>query len=213
MTDPFSSLRALEQELREEAKQAIAEMQGTGPSAFAATRYADAKTEAADKLAACLAALVNDICESRSPDGDGHTSSPVGTSLTAGSSSGDSGREGVENAHARANRPSLGGENPAGSEPADSQPLAALGSPSEAWQPISTAPKDGRNVMIYGIAFHRELWGIGYYWKGVPGDGEGWVTFAFHSAPDDLFRGTFNPTHWMPLPAPPARPADTTHKP
>jgi hypothetical protein len=56
------------------------------------------------------------------------------------------------------------------------------------WQPIATAPTDGTRVLLGRVGVH-----------------------AMHTAfwRDDLWRtgnlGYFNnPTHWMPLPAPPA---------
>lgn len=75
------------------------------------------------------------------------------------------------------------------------------------WQPIATAPKDKRVVLLYGEEHHRRVWARGYYFKGVPGDGEGWVASIFYTEPDDDTRGAFmNLTHWMPLPpAPPSR--------
>ena len=69
--------------------------------------------------------------------------------------------------------------------------------PPSGWQPIETAPKDGRVLLAY--------WGDTPQFIGW--DGEGWrvlmppargMGFGIHGnfAP-------FQPTHWMPLPAPP----------
>ena len=62
------------------------------------------------------------------------------------------------------------------------------------WQPISTAPKDGRRVLVWiadtsftGCAF-AHLW---FYEDGDLGGGV------------DGFTGDWNVTHWMPLPEPP----------
>jgi hypothetical protein len=59
------------------------------------------------------------------------------------------------------------------------------------WQPIETAPKDGKLVLVYagfiGIASYYNWLGNGWQWCD---DGEG--------LPYDP-----QPTHWMPLPAPP----------
>lgn len=54
------------------------------------------------------------------------------------------------------------------------------------WQPIETAPRDGKLIVVYteGIV------DIAFY-----GAREHWVTFAFN-------RGK-SPTHWIPLPEPP----------
>jgi hypothetical protein len=71
------------------------------------------------------------------------------------------------------------------------------------WQPIETAPKD-RVILLYGVHFHRRIWGRGYWFQGVPGDGEGWIAHSFYTEPSDDMRGCFEPTHWMPLPAPPS---------
>ncbi len=70
------------------------------------------------------------------------------------------------------------------------------------WQPIETAPKM-RTILVYGCEASRRIWGRAYYFKGVPGDGEGWIASSFYTEPKDDMRGSFTPTHWMPLPAPP----------
>ncbi len=71
------------------------------------------------------------------------------------------------------------------------------------WQPIETAPRDGRRVLVYGVQFRRRCFGVGYYFKGVPGDGEGWIAQMFYTEPTDDARGSMEPSHWMPLPPPP----------
>jgi hypothetical protein len=70
------------------------------------------------------------------------------------------------------------------------------------WQPIDSAPKHGV-ILLYGCEHHRHIWGRGYWFQGVPGDGEGWITSSFFTSPKDDMRGTFTPTHWMALPDPP----------
>lgn len=60
------------------------------------------------------------------------------------------------------------------------------------WQPIETAPKDGRTVLVCvadshfdpSIAHYEDAWGV------LQAD------FSFHILNE-------RPTHWMPLPAPP----------
>ncbi len=63
------------------------------------------------------------------------------------------------------------------------------------WQPIETAPKDGTEILTFQprlsyrgffvvVRFDAEMWG---------GDG-GWSDGEYH----------YRPTHWMPLPDPPA---------
>lgn len=62
--------------------------------------------------------------------------------------------------------------------------LAQYGSP--AWQPIETAPKDGREVLA-----------------GFQGQFK-WVSFIAFATPDGVYRDCFaDPTHWMPLPPAP----------
>ena len=71
------------------------------------------------------------------------------------------------------------------------------------WRPIETAPKDGTRVMVYGCEYRRHWFGVGYYFKGVPGDGEGWIASSFLTMPNNDSSGSFTPSHWKPLPAPP----------
>jgi len=71
------------------------------------------------------------------------------------------------------------------------------------WQPIATGPIDGSHVMLYACSFRRHWFGTGYYFKGVPGDGEGWIASSFYTLPNNDSSGSFTPTHWMPLPPPP----------
>ena len=59
------------------------------------------------------------------------------------------------------------------------------------WREIETAPKDGREVLVYDETFHTiEIAG----WHVDDYDEGGWQTGDF---------GTCEPTHWMPLPEPP----------
>jgi hypothetical protein len=58
-----------------------------------------------------------------------------------------------------------------------------------AWQPIKTAPKDGTEILVYGVeegvrSMHVVAWDHGIGWR----------------YGDDLEPPT--PTHWMPLPEP-----------
>lgn len=74
---------------------------------------------------------------------------------------------------------------------------------ARAWQPIETAPKDGSTVIV-----GRDMGDFGFvrgygYFNGKPGAFiSGWITRGFIDPPGDL--GLANPTHWMPLPTPPA---------
>lgn len=68
----------------------------------------------------------------------------------------------------------------------------------EGWQPIGTAPRDGRSVLAYlpanaGHPTRQDVAAI--FWAGAAG----WET-AYSGA------RVAAPTHWMPLPDPPVRP-------
>lgn len=82
------------------------------------------------------------------------------------------------------------------------KPTGVVSATAPEWQPIDSAPKD-RVVLLYGCEYHRHVFGRGYWFHGVPGDGEGWITSSFYTSPEDDSRGIFTPTHWMPMPAPP----------
>ena len=88
----------------------------------------------------------------------------------------------------------------------DDEPAASTGTAPQGWQPIDTAPKDGTVLLLYAEAYHRIIWGRGWYFKGVPGDGEGWIAHSFYTQPKDDMIGAFEPTHWHPLPSPPPEP-------
>lgn len=68
------------------------------------------------------------------------------------------------------------------------------------WRPIEEAPKDGAAVLLYSEAWEMS-WGVvtGSY------ENEAWETAegTVHEDEADEF-GPLGPTHWMPLPAPPA---------
>lgn len=63
------------------------------------------------------------------------------------------------------------------------------------WQPIETAPKDGTWILGYESR-------IGMNTKYVPHEVIRWIAFSekWRNSADQLSE----PTHWMPLPAPPA---------
>lgn len=61
--------------------------------------------------------------------------------------------------------------------------LEALGG----WQDISTAPKDGSRVLLYGFDGYEGMFGV---WNGQ------WVWAGYLS-------NRLQPTHWQPLPPPP----------
>ena len=76
------------------------------------------------------------------------------------------------------------------------------------WQPIETAPKDGRMIMVSnGIAFGPAV-------KISDGSFHAWNNFfqrhdgKFWSGPNNIAA-----THWMPLPTPPAETDDPSQQP
>jgi hypothetical protein len=71
------------------------------------------------------------------------------------------------------------------------------------WRPIETAPKDGTRILLYRPDVrgeHIEIMVEGY-WSNLPGHsyGIGWRTPCF-----SFSGGKHDPTHWQPLPSPPA---------
>jgi hypothetical protein len=73
--------------------------------------------------------------------------------------------------------------------------LAAAPQPPSAWRPISEAPKDGTDVLIYVADTAEQFVG---YWRDDSN--------AFVIAPNGRggWTGLKEPTHWMPLPPPPS---------
>lgn len=68
-----------------------------------------------------------------------------------------------------------------------------------AWQPISTAPKDGRDVFLVcnGSAHVGRYYRDEHYSHGkLSRSSEGWHLFGFAGFARDP-----KPTHWMPIPA------------
>lgn len=66
------------------------------------------------------------------------------------------------------------------------------------WRPIETAPKDGTPVLLWVGVGMSEPWAQTARWVNEPESGwSGWV---------DTYEGfdLAEPTHWMPLPAPPS---------
>ena len=75
------------------------------------------------------------------------------------------------------------------------------------WQPIETAPKDGKAVLLYKP--DERMVGeytIAGYWGEWPGHEDGWI--ACDGKPQGYYSNVAGgrqgyPTHWMPLPPPP----------
>lgn len=66
------------------------------------------------------------------------------------------------------------------------------------WQPIDRAPKDGTELLGWDGTEH-----IIFEWS----DPHGWIAYDSH---DSLWRAV-EPTSWMPLPPPPAKPKPCEH--
>ncbi len=72
---------------------------------------------------------------------------------------------------------------------------------TQEWQPIETAPKDGRHMLIYLGAPWSQIEKARWY--------EPWGNWHVGVIPQDPVReeyhgiGSAIPTHWMPLPEPP----------
>lgn len=77
------------------------------------------------------------------------------------------------------------------------------------WRPIESAPKDGRFVILHvPKGLESGVVTVGAYWKEedrdekgrfMPGHWDGWLGMD-----NDILSSSCDPTHWMPLPAPPA---------
>ena len=60
------------------------------------------------------------------------------------------------------------------------------------WQPIETAPKDGKRVLVTdGFEVCDAYFRSGEWWQ--------------YECGDDWYSVSINPTHWMPLPQPPTK--------
>lgn len=70
------------------------------------------------------------------------------------------------------------------------------------WQPIETAPKDGTPVIFANFFSKCLLCGAPHVWAGryIEIDGEAEMFEASFAATNE----NGDPTHWMPLPTPPA---------
>jgi hypothetical protein len=79
------------------------------------------------------------------------------------------------------------------------------------WQPISTAPRDGTSILVHdniarglpnGVA--DKCWAantdVAAWWADEDGGRGDWICYMSAVLDPSLH---FEPTHWMPLPAPP----------
>jgi hypothetical protein len=79
--------------------------------------------------------------------------------------------------------------------------LAALPpTPTPGWQDISTAPKDGTDVLLFMRRSGYAYWGIGKWFEGTDGS-KGWIGQTFMSQPHDAWTCWLgeDPSHWMPM--------------
>jgi len=79
---------------------------------------------------------------------------------------------------------------------------AYLAASGDGWQPIETAPKDGKAIDLYvlgPLGFGRRL---PFVWWGL--DPDGWYGTTINADGSNAISGGLTPTHWMPIPAPPS---------
>ena len=75
------------------------------------------------------------------------------------------------------------------------------------WQPIETAPKDGRTIIILGDALTEHAFVDVAFWDAGEGSyraGPGWF-FLEDLCQMNTARNVHGITHWQPLPSPPTR--------
>jgi len=79
--------------------------------------------------------------------------------------------------------------------------LTALRTPSQGWQPIETAPKDGSEIDLWANGRRRAncRWGVFRWHNGKPQDEPCWGPYMMGE------EGPLQPTHWQPLPTPPEK--------
>ncbi len=84
------------------------------------------------------------------------------------------------------------------------QPVPAATTPAPTWQPMETAPKDGVPIRLFAPEFIDEDFcphgSVEGYWQ----DEQGWIGACWDACQDVWEARVIRPTHWQPLPAPPA---------
>lgn len=73
-----------------------------------------------------------------------------------------------------------------------------------AWQPIETAPKTSRAILIF-VPHNQCIYCVTWRKTDDPAEREGWVVFG--AGWRDHIQGA---SHWQPLPEPPASPERTS---
>lgn len=86
----------------------------------------------------------------------------------------------------------------------DARQMVGQGGQGEVWQPMATAPKDGKKVLVWWDGAVHEAWCAG---EGKSRDGGDW--WRSHS----LSMCSNRPTHWRPKPPGPAAQTPTTPQP
>jgi len=87
--------------------------------------------------------------------------------------------------------------------------LEAYRQAPDGWRDISTAPKDGTDVLVcYDagsvLVAHIAWWRDANDSLGFTEADVGWWSYTRGSVTQELLNGHREPTHWMPLPQPPA---------
>jgi len=69
------------------------------------------------------------------------------------------------------------------------------------WQPINTAPKDGRAVLLFWADRSVDWWGVAA-WETFDDGSAGWIGQSFHSEPKGNWTSLLgeSPTYWRSLP-------------
>lgn len=74
------------------------------------------------------------------------------------------------------------------------------------WLPIETAPKDGTPILGWSIEYGARETRSDTYTPGSPGFAQGLTDrWWYWEEPKHNWASRWNPTHWQPLPAPPAQ--------
>jgi hypothetical protein len=78
------------------------------------------------------------------------------------------------------------------------------------WLPIESAPKDGTDIIVGFDVTTVWIVHVAWYIDGSESSGAdtpddiGWWSYVRHSVTQEKLEGIYEPTHWMPLPEPPA---------
>ena len=73
------------------------------------------------------------------------------------------------------------------------------------WQPIETAPRDDTEILVMYMHIETQIVHVGFWLEGDECESPaGWWTYTHSEVSRELLDGWRAPTHWMPLPPPPA---------